>query len=73
MDGAKEAVSGLLPLDSEEVYIEIPAIWRILPIFENGSKYRMQSHYLSASKQGRRFERKQAQVETKQQISKEQR
>lgn len=26
MDGAKEAVSGLLPLDSEEVYIEIPAI-----------------------------------------------
>ena len=26
MDGAKEAVSGLLPLDSEEAYIEVKEI-----------------------------------------------
>ena len=49
------------------------AIRRILPIFENGSKDRLQSHYLSAGNQGRRFERKRGHVETEQQIPKDQR
>ena len=40
---------------------------------ENGSKDPMQSHYLSAGNQRGRFERKRGQVETKQQIPKEQR
>ena len=52
---------------------QIPAIRRILPIFENRSRDSMQSHYLSAGDQVGKFQRKRGQVETKEQIPKEQR
>lgn len=52
---------------------QVSAIWRVLPISEDGSKDCMQSYYLFAVDQGGRLERNWGQVEIKWQVFEKQR